>query len=84
MKKDIHPEYVDTAVTCTCGASFTTRSTATSGSIHADIGWIVQLRRRRCAAVTAKALTAVSSDGADLFGRCIHFANALIAAVGDV
>ena len=37
MKKDIHPEYVDTTVTCTCGASFTTRSTATSGQIHADV-----------------------------------------------
>ena len=37
MKKDIHPEYVDTAVTCTCGATFTTRSTATSGTIHADV-----------------------------------------------
>ena len=28
MKKDIHPTYVDTQVTCTCGNSFTTRSTA--------------------------------------------------------
>ena len=37
MKKDIHPDYVDTQVTCTCGATFTTRSTATSGSIHADV-----------------------------------------------
>jgi large subunit ribosomal protein L31 len=37
MKKDTHPEYVETQVTCTCGASFTTRSTATSGSIHADV-----------------------------------------------
>ena len=37
MKKDIHPEYVDTQVTCTCGAKFTTRSTATSGVIHADV-----------------------------------------------
>ena len=27
MKKDIHPEYVDTTVTCGCGNSFTTRST---------------------------------------------------------
>ncbi|MFL6100111.1 MAG: 50S ribosomal protein L31, partial [Actinomycetales bacterium] len=26
MKKDIHPEYVETQVTCTCGATFTTRS----------------------------------------------------------
>ena len=37
MKKNIHPEYVDTQVTCTCGNTFTTRSTATSGSIHADV-----------------------------------------------
>ena len=37
MKKDTHPDYVETAVTCTCGASFTTRSTATSGKIHADV-----------------------------------------------
>ena len=32
MKKDIHPEYVETQVTCTCGNTFTTRSTATSGT----------------------------------------------------
>ena len=37
MKPDIHPEYVATTVTCTCGATFTTRSTATSGSISADV-----------------------------------------------
>jgi len=37
VKKDIHPEYVVTKVTCTCGAQFETRSTATSGSIHADV-----------------------------------------------
>ena len=27
MKKDIHPEYVETKVTCGCGNAFTTRST---------------------------------------------------------
>ena len=27
MKEGIHPEYVDTNVSCTCGASFVTRST---------------------------------------------------------
>ena len=27
MKKDIHPEYVESSVTCACGNSFTTRST---------------------------------------------------------
>ena len=37
MKKDIHPLYVDTVVTCTCGATFTTRSTAKSGAISADV-----------------------------------------------
>ena len=37
MKKDIHPEYVETQVTCTCGASFTTRSTVTSGAIKSDV-----------------------------------------------
>ncbi len=37
MKKDIHPEYVDTEVTCTCGNTFTTRSTATSGRISAEV-----------------------------------------------
>ena len=28
MKPDIHPAYVETVVTCTCGNTFTTRSTA--------------------------------------------------------
>jgi len=37
MKKDIHPEYRVTEVTCTCGNTFTTRSTAASGVIHADV-----------------------------------------------
>ncbi|MFC3995076.1 50S ribosomal protein L31 [Nocardiopsis sediminis] len=37
MKADIHPEYVVTNVTCTCGNTFTTRSTQASGVIRADI-----------------------------------------------
>jgi large subunit ribosomal protein L31 len=37
MKSDIHPEYVETTVTCTCGNTFTTRSTAKNGVIHADV-----------------------------------------------
>jgi large subunit ribosomal protein L31 len=37
MKKDIHPGYVETAVTCTCGNTFTTRSTKSDGNIHADV-----------------------------------------------
>jgi len=37
VKKDIHPDYVETTVTCTCGNTFTTRSTAKNGVIHADV-----------------------------------------------
>jgi large subunit ribosomal protein L31 len=37
MKPDIHPEYKTTTVTCTCGNTFVTRSTAPNGIIHADI-----------------------------------------------
>lgn len=37
MKSGIHPDYNETTVTCTCGATFKTRSTAASGEIHADV-----------------------------------------------
>ncbi|WP_354642329.1 50S ribosomal protein L31 [Kitasatospora camelliae] len=37
MKPNVHPEYVVTKVTCTCGAEFTTRSTETSGEIRAEV-----------------------------------------------
>jgi large subunit ribosomal protein L31 len=37
MKADIHPAYVETTVTCTCGNTFTTRSTKSDGTIHADV-----------------------------------------------
>ncbi|MDR2253242.1 MAG: 50S ribosomal protein L31 [Bifidobacteriaceae bacterium] len=37
MKKNIHPRYVETTVTCTCGNSFMTRSTKASGVINADV-----------------------------------------------
>jgi len=37
MKPDIHPQYVETQVTCTCGNTFTTRSTADGGVIRADV-----------------------------------------------
>ena len=33
MKAGIHPDYVDTKVTCTCGNEFMTRSTAKDGKI---------------------------------------------------
>ncbi len=37
MKSGIHPEYVVTQVTCTCGNTFTTRSTANGGKISAEV-----------------------------------------------
>jgi large subunit ribosomal protein L31 len=37
MKSDIHPNYVETQVTCTCGNTFTTRSTNTSGVTKSDV-----------------------------------------------
>ena len=37
MKQGIHPEYVATTVACTCGNTFETRSTVTSGEIRADV-----------------------------------------------
>jgi len=36
MKAEIHPTYEQTKVTCTCGNTFSTRSTAKGGSISAD------------------------------------------------
>ncbi|WP_344171561.1 50S ribosomal protein L31 [Pilimelia columellifera] len=36
MKQGIHPEYVSTQVSCSCGSTFTTRSTAKGGSIHVE------------------------------------------------
>ena len=37
MKTGIHPEYRVTTVTCSCGHTFTTRSTAANGSIHSEV-----------------------------------------------
>ena len=37
MKKDIHPQYTETVVTCTCGSTFTTRSTSASGTLRSDV-----------------------------------------------
>ena len=37
MKPDIHPEYTETTAVCSCGSTFTTRSTAKGGTIHADV-----------------------------------------------
>ena len=37
MKSDIHPKYVQTQVTCSCGNAFVTRSTVGSGVLKIDI-----------------------------------------------
>ncbi len=37
MKQGIHPQYVDTQVTCSCGNSFTTRSTKSNGNIRVEV-----------------------------------------------
>ena len=37
MKQGIHPDYHETKVVCTCGNTFTTRSTASRGEIRADV-----------------------------------------------
>ncbi|PID52762.1 MAG: 50S ribosomal protein L31 [Candidatus Moraniibacteriota bacterium] len=34
MKKDIHPDYVETTITCSCGATFKTGATKDSMSIE--------------------------------------------------
>jgi large subunit ribosomal protein L31 len=36
MKPSIHPQYVVTEVSCSCGNTFTTRSTAKNGVIHVE------------------------------------------------
>ena len=37
MKPDIHPAYGATTVSCSCGNTFVTRSTAKNGVIHAEV-----------------------------------------------
>ena len=37
MKPDIHPNYDVTQVTCSCGNTFATRSTAKGGQIHVEV-----------------------------------------------
>ena len=37
MKTGIHPEYVDTTVTCSCGNTFETRSTVGSGELRVEV-----------------------------------------------
>lgn len=37
MNKEIHPKYHEITVTCSCGNSFTTRSTLNKDSLHLEI-----------------------------------------------
>jgi large subunit ribosomal protein L31 len=37
LKSDLHPNYVETTVTCTCGNTFQTHSTVQSGKISSDV-----------------------------------------------
>ena len=37
MKADIHPKYHDIAVTCSCGATFTTKSTMAKDPFHIEV-----------------------------------------------
>ena len=37
MKTGIHPDYVPTAVTCTCGNTFETHSTVKNGKINVEV-----------------------------------------------
>jgi large subunit ribosomal protein L31 len=37
MKTDIHPNYKDVTVTCSCGNTFVTRSTIGKDSLHVEV-----------------------------------------------
>ena len=37
MKKDIHPEYTEVTVTCSCGNTFKTKSTLGEKKLHVEI-----------------------------------------------
>jgi large subunit ribosomal protein L31 len=37
VKSGIHPDYVVTEVTCSCGNTFNTRSTKKTGAIHVEV-----------------------------------------------
>ena len=37
MKQGIHPNYVETTVTCTCGNEFVTHSTVAVGTMRVDV-----------------------------------------------
>ena len=37
MKTDIHPAYTDLTITCSCGNTFTTKSTMAKDSFHIEV-----------------------------------------------
>lgn len=37
MQTDIHPKYVDVTVRCSCGNTFTTRSTSSRDPLHVEL-----------------------------------------------
>lgn len=37
MKAEIHPDYQDVTVTCSCGSSIQTRSTHKGGELHVEV-----------------------------------------------
>ena len=37
MKADVHPNYADVQVNCSCGETFTTRSTIGKPTIHVEV-----------------------------------------------
>jgi len=37
MKPEIHPEYVELEVNCSCGNTFSTRSTLKKSSLHVEV-----------------------------------------------
>ena len=37
MKPEIHPDYQEISVTCSCGNTFETRSTLSGGQLHIDV-----------------------------------------------
>jgi large subunit ribosomal protein L31 len=79
MKTEIHPDYVEAQVTCTCGNAFTTRSTTPVVSVEIcsqchpfytgkqklmDTGGRVERFRRRAAKVAAQKAATSAEAGA--------------------
>ena len=37
MKPNLHPEYKEVSISCSCGSVFTTRSTMSKGTFHLEV-----------------------------------------------